>query len=414
MSVTNLATGRFRVYITPFDPGGSYGEEIEVTDYVLFDRLGSVEQGVDPSRFDVGLYNFNSFDITLNNQDGLFSDVDVTESIFSIKRTDSRIRLTFMFDFDLPICGSSIAGQSYLFEEKTIFKGLLEDSASTQNIDDQFITFKILALDSILSRVQVPFSSISNGDLISSVIETCLDQTKITDLLTVSALNINPSEDQAIDDRSELENKTVKSALDQLLSASNSVLFVNNSDEIIVKDRSETSVTPLELFGQASNNGIENIINIKDYARGLNQTFNYITFANTTLLSEDATSVSNFGIKQKEISANVLTNNTKRSNLLDNYRDTYKDPKNEFVVETPISLEFLNTNLFDRFTVDYPTVTFTAFNEQEARYGISSYGVDRYPFSIFNLTIENTVNWKILSRKINFSKVTLEYVLKEV
>lgn len=405
---------RWKVFITPFDDGGVYADEIDVTDFVLEGKLSSLTQNADSSRFSVGLYTFDSFNITLNNQQGLFSDVGTTQTIFRFRRTNSKIKIKYSPVISSPICGVAIAGQAQLGSDVDVFEGIIDDSASTQNIDDQFISFKVLSFDSILKSVETPYASISNGDNISDVIEACLDQTEITNLLTVSASNINVGIDQTIDDRSDLENTSVKEAMDILLRESNSVLYVDSNNAIIVKDRSKNSVTALQLYGQASNNGLENIYNITDYANGLNQTFNFITVADTNVVSKDTSSITDFGVRKTELNTTLITNSTKRENLTDDYVSDFANPSREFVVEIPVNLEFIGINLFDTFNVDYPTVTYTAFNTEEARYSISRYGEGIYPFEVFNLSIDSGDEWKVVEKKINFNRYTLELRLKEV
>lgn len=413
MSLVNVFDSEFRFYVTPFLPSGVYADEIEFTDYVVTEGNIDITQRVDGSRFSFGTYVFNSFTIVLNNTDGFFSDVGSPNSIFGFKRSDSKIRITYNENINLPICGNAIAGSSVLGQEVDIFEGFLEDSSTTQNIDDQLITFKVLSQDSIFRQVQVPYASISNGDNVSSVIETCLNQTKITNVLDVSASNINVSIDSAIDDKSPLENLTVKEALDRLLLASNSVLFIKDGS-VIVKDRSATAVTQKKFFGQASDNGLENIINITNYSTGLNSVFNFIKWSNTSLVGQDSTSIDIFGIREASVVNTIITNSTKRQNILNNIRDQFKDAKLELELEAPLTEEFTGINLFDRVNIDYPTVTYTPIGEEEARYEIGSYNEAVYPFSIFNLTIDDSINWKVIGKTINVNNATLKLILKEV
>lgn len=343
--------GRLRVYLKTFDSTGAYDADFtEITDDVM--SIGKVSQKLDNSEYDVGILRNSSMNLKIRNDQGTYSEAGARKSIFVFKRIDSIIKITWDGRLYPPKAGFFKAYSGVLGGETEVFKGLLTEVSSVSNIQEQSIDFTIQGFESLFSRVSVPYGSISNGDNISDVIYACLNQSAITDLLTVSLSNITPDNDYVIDDKSDLENKTVEEALKSgLLLSSNSVLYIEN-DIVYVTDRDAYSASvEYSFFGQASTSGIENIIDIKKYREGINRVFNFITWPETSLSSSDATSQETYGIRKKEVSTE------KGDTLLQNIADE------AYVFQT-----------LDNGLVNYDPFLFYGFTilEQRAEYGFSA------------------------------------------
>ena len=120
--------------------------------------------------------------------------------------------------------------------------------------------------------------------------------------MTVSAGNISVGQDQVPDSIAELEETTVKEALDLLLEASNSVVYVDVTDQTVyVKPRTAAASVSHTFYGQASDNGSESIVNIQNVRTGLNRTFNFWKWKDTTTTAKDTTSITNYGVRKKEL-----------------------------------------------------------------------------------------------------------------
>lgn len=405
---------RFRVYIKPFEADGTYADDYtEITRDVI--SLATIAQQLDNTEYGIGVFRNTNFNIKLRNDSGAYSGVDTIKSIFRYKRSDSKVKITYdICDYDL-ICGFWEAGGGYLGEEVTIFEGLLTEVTSSSNIEDQAVEFKILGFESMLDRAEVPFADINDTDLISEVIYKCLNQTVITDLLMVTALNIVPEIDIAIDTKADLENQTVKEALQTLLLASNSVLYLRDNT-IYVKNRAASDELMFQFYGQASNDGIENVISIKNYRDGLNRTFNYWTWEDTTLLARDNTSIQQNGVLKKEIKNDLIlpSSTAKIQQMLDSNRDEFAFPKQEFEIETPITYAALDVGLLDKIAVDYPTVFTPADSNPLPRYGQSLYAGARYPFAQWSLKISKTARFKVLSKKIDPVKQIITFGVRGI
>jgi len=405
---------RLRAFINPRDDFGDFTSFVEVTEDMVLNSLGTVNQSIDNDRYTVGLFKFDRFSFKLRNEHGNYSDVTEFNSIFRTRRAGSKFRLTWQQEDVSPICGIAICGEAILSEQQTIFEGSIDDQAATLDIDDQKISFRALGYDAVFPTVATPFSSLSNGDLYSEALLTILNQSKITEYLTIDASNINVGLDLAIDDISKLENTTVKEALDKFLFQSNSVMFI--ADNIVfIQARDGGATSEKTFFGQASNGGIEDIIEISNVSTGVNNVFNFWTWKDTTLVSSDATSIIKNGIKKREISFDEITDSGKRQSILDAQRDEFQQKKQELNITVPLTYENLNLEILDQIRVDYPTVLSPAeIGGDIPIYGVAIYGQALYPFGEFSITISSLTPYKILSKLINMKNQFIVFKIKEI
>lgn len=409
---------KIHVYITPFDDDGNYTDEIEVTDDVDLKTLGTITNSLDNNEFDIGVFRTSNVKLNLINQDGRYSEADAIRSIFKFKRIDSLVRITwepgdhklyagFFTPSDCPVVS----------EEIDIFKGLLNDEPSKMDARKQNIRFTVLGLEDLFDRVEVPIASISNGDSFETVFLTLLNQTAITDLLTVSAGNINAGINETIDDKSALENKTVLQALKQMLLPSNSVLIIENNT-VIISPREASASLDFTFYGQSSRNGVENILDISDITDGQNRVFNYFTWADTTELDQSVSSVTQYGIRPKEIDTNLIddASTSKIGNILNSLLTEFQDPKKEFNLVTPLTVDTLGLGLLDRVSVDYPTIVLESDEGDIPFYDtglIYDTGVT-YPAEIGTLEILSSERFKILERRVNLKTETIDFRLRTI
>lgn len=406
---------RFRVYIKPFTEDGVYESDwTEVTEDIGESGFSDIRQVLDDDEYNVGVFKYADFNMQLRNEHGRYSDVGNDRSIFRYKRSDTLVKITWQEqEFD-SLAGMVTAGEFISEnEEITVFIGLLNDDASDTDIRDQVVSFKVLGRESKFTRVEVPFGSIANGDTVKAIMMDLLDQSEITDLLTVDAGNINPSENVVVDDVAEFENKTVKEVLDDLLEISGSVLYVKD-DAIHVSSRAESAAVEAMFYGQASNNGIENIVDLTNVKTGANRMFNYWTWEDTNLISTDNDSVTRFGVKKKPIGFSSITNDTRRQQILDAYRDEFGQPKIEFTLLTNITPEMLALDLLDKVTVDYPTVFYAAEGSDIPIYGVSRYGEVKYPIGVWSLTISTVDSFKVMGKILKTKNRQIEFKFREV
>lgn len=405
---------RFRVYIKPFDTDGNYlSDYVEITSDVA--ALGNPKRGIDNTEFDVGVFKSSGFNLTLRNDHGRYSEVTELKSIFRYTRKNSLIKITWdIRNYDL-ICGFFAAGGEPIGYESTVFEGLISEVTSTSDIGAQQATFAVLGFESLLNEMEVPFSSIANGDLLSEILLALLDQAPFNALVTVSSTNINPGYDCVANDVSGFENKTVGAVLKDTLLAANSVLYIK-SGTVYVTARDATPTVQKHFYGQASRN-VENIINIPKFRDGLNRVFNYWTWKDTTLRSRDTSSIERYDVQAKELELSLIdaTATAVIQDILDTNKTEFSGPKIELELETPIAYDVLDLNILDRVDIDYPTIYLSFDGNPLPRYGMETYdGTARYPYEQWSLTLDTSTNFKIMSRVVNISKQTVTFGLREI
>lgn len=331
---------QYRVYITPRTARDEYGTEVEVTDRVELAGLREVVRSIDASDYDVGVYVFNDLDVDCDNSDGYFSDETDPRALFQFSRDLAKVRVVY-YDQSTP---------------STTFRGLINDEATRNDIKTDRITFKVLGLDSAIRKTKVIPGAITSGSSISSAIFAILNRDEIRSVLDVQLLNINPDEDGTVDDGTKLDNKPTRTALNELLLVSNSVMIITEDDEVIVRSRAHnTDKDPLLLFGKGDLQGRENIIDISEYNTGLQRLFNSIKVNDTDVADND--SLVAYGARKKEISIEWLTNSINITSLATRVLREWKTKKIEFSVTVKTELA-KGYNLLDRVSVDYPLVIY--------------------------------------------------------
>jgi hypothetical protein len=388
-------------------------DEIEITDDVLPGTIGTLNRSLDNSSFDVGIFRYGDMSLQLRNDHGRYSSADTEGSIFLYKRSGVKLRIAWELEHYPTYCGTSICGEVSISDEVNVFYGLLEDISNATDIKDQVEKFQVLSLESVIEKSIFPFASVSNGDLVSSIIFDALNQTAITNVLTVNALNIDVGLDQAVDDVSSLENKTVKEALSDLLLISNSIVFVENQT-VYVRNRDPNATLEFTFYGQASNDGIENIMSITNIRTGISRLFNFFQWADTNIVSQQSESVTKFGVSKKSLDSELITNTTKQSNILVSYKDEFAFAKRELEITTPVNYETLALAFLDRVNIDNPTILFPGSSEDFSFYGQAVDGEARYASGVFSLTIDSVDEWKIIGRKLDMKNQSITFNLRAI
>lgn len=407
--------GRFKVYIKPFTEAGVYDSTwIDVSEDVELTGVSTIKQTLDNNEYDIGVFKNSEVTLTVTNLNGRYSNVGEPGTIFKHRRANSLVKITWEIMHHDLVCGFFTCGNVASSEEEIAFEGLLDDRALKQEAEDQNLKFKVLGKEAIFDEVLVPFADISAGDTLEEILFTILSEPEITELLTVAAMNIDCSVNPAVDSVAALENKTVKEALAIILRDANSVLYINPSDDTIyVSPRTASATVQKVFYGQGASAGIENIIDISDYRVGFNRVFNFVTWKDTTLVSQDLSSVSAYGYKKKEVSSEIITDNTKRQSILDSIKDEFKNPKRELILRVPIDYDTIALRVLDKISIDYPNV---AINDSAPipLWDLAVWDVAKYPYEVLPIAIEASAEFKILSRDIDPTNQELIFYVREV
>jgi len=350
------------------------------------------------------------------NTDGRFNTADNAESIFRFTRNNSLIKLEWDVLPEPLSVGFHPAGRFPCSARQTIGEFLLHDDSLKGRAVNEAVKFKAFSKTVLFSQEIVPFSSISNGDLLSAILLTILDQTVITRHLTVTAANISVGIDATIDDKAvgDLENKTVYEALKKILLFSNSVLYIDINNNVIVTPRTASATSQFTFNGPESLTGTENIIDLFNYRSGLNQVFNFITVKDTSVKSRDESSITKFGIRKKEVQFLPVTNTAKRQAACDAVRDEFGSIKQEMFIRVPMNYPELDLKVLDKVNVDYPARVVRIDGQQLALYGSAEYDVSRYAEEVKDIEISTDVDFKILKTIADWDAETITYEIREV
>lgn len=401
---------KIRIYFTPFVTGEIYGEEVEVTNFVQEQSISRLRQQVDQSEYDIGIFKFQDTNIIMNNQSGKFGQPGDGISIFGVRRTGSKVRITWELEDDDVQCNNAFVGDAFLSETKTIFKGTLNDEASTEDIQTQTISFKIMGREAVFSQVEAPTGDYTLADTFKELMVKSLVSPLITNLFTVDADNINPPVDLVIDLLDQWVGATVKKVFDDLLLVSNSILYIRD-DTIFIVSRDPSAESKFTFFGPTSEEGIENIQDLSKVRFSLNKTFNFWQWDD--FIIRGAASIASFGVRKKAFSFDGITDNGKKGTILTALQDEFSLPVREFDLTTPATYETIELFIGDQVRVDYPTIFFTSEGNQLPYYDRSKYDEAVYPAGEFSITIDKEVPHKIMGRTFDLKKKLITFKIRE-
>lgn len=406
---------RIRVYIAPFKDDGSYNDFVEVTDDVDGRGIGAIALALDVNDYDVGVFTNSQFGISLRNDHGRFSDANYAQTIFKRKRSNSKIRITYdMADVDFePLV--SFPGD-LLGGEVTVFEGLLNDDSTTMNVADQIVQFNVLGYESLFDQTVGPdwVGTPPADNKISTLAKALIpyvDGQLTTSTLTFDASRILPGNDVSIDDLSTLSNKTAKEILDVLLTASNSVLYMDGTTPV-VSARTPSVAVNYNFYGPGSELGPENVFDIQEIRSGMNRTFNYVTWRDTTFVSQDGNSIAAYGVRKKEVAIDGVTNSTTQQSILNSLKLEFGNPKQEFKLVTKVDYDTLALALLGRVSIDYPLVPIST--EALAYYGSAQYGTAQYSVNTSGFQILPADHYKVIGKEIDLAGNQITFFLRGV
>jgi len=219
--------------------------------------------------------------------------------------------------------------------------------------------------------------------------------------------------DAASDAVASLEDLSVREAMDELLLLSNSIMFIEG-ETIKVRGRDASATSQKTFYGQASLNGAENISAITGHNNGIHRVFNSFTWKNEDGKQFDATSITNNGLKRKEIDSAIFTDTTKQNTILSALLTEFKDKKTEFNLTGILDYSTITLKLLDKVTVDYPTIHIAAAGSELPILGAAILGTAVLPSGLFALTISDADEYKIIKKKYDLIKQEITFKLRQV
>lgn len=390
----------YRILITPLVAEDVYGTtqditlNINATDFVK--SFGSVKQEIDNGDYDIGIFTFGNLTLNAINHSRKFNDEDDALSIFPYGRDRAKVEITY--------CDTSN-------NEITRFKGLINEDATRLDIKTDSVRLKVLSLDSIFRQVSVPAGAIVVGDLFSTAIKKILNIPAITGTLNFSASNINVDLDLTIDAAEGFSNAVVKTSLDSLLRASNSILYIDNDENVIVAPRTENPTTH-ELFGNGDLFGRESILTIKNFNSGVHRVFNSVKVGNTEVATDSAW-VSEDGFRQKSYSFEFITTASKELLIAERISNNFRVPKKETEIEVKTE-EVKNARILDLVKIDYNyKITPDPRDSKLPLLGHDALGTFNLPQTSGSFRILPNIKWKIIGITENAKNFTTVLKLRQ-
>lgn len=343
---------RYYVYFQPLEDADTsvYGDEIDVSDKIEVDGIGTISRSIDAGDYDVGVFTFQELNLKGFNYNGYFNTEDDSRSIFRETRDRCKVRVVFESQ-------SSTRNREGTFLDEDVtetitFRGLINEEATRLDIVTEAITFKVLSRDSVLRNTKVQGGTVNTGMSTTTAMYNILNQPKITAVLPLLLANINPPLELTIDNGLAFNNKSVKDALDELLLATNSVLLIEDDGTIIIQDRSDNTLTDsLNLYGKSDEQGRENIIDINAYNTGRQRMFTAVQINDTEV--NNAVFVAAFAYRQKAIRFDWLTDAEKEAEVAGRLVDEFKFPKIELNVKVATETA-RSVKLLDPVSINYP------------------------------------------------------------
>lgn len=401
-----------RVYIKPFTMTGAYEASFtEITDYV--EKVGDITIDTDSSGFDIGIYRNSGFQLTLNNRDGLFSDVGGPSSMFKYKRGDSIVRVTFdLADYILRTTRATSFQDQFVSGETVLFEGLLNDESLTEDARKEQVAFRVLGFETLFSEKTI-FANYVLGDDIEELIYKALNVSRVTDILIISAANIEAGINQVADSIDHLENKSIKQTLDELLLLANSILYIENSTVYVVP-REASPALEFTFYGPNALTGVENLQEVKNISNGKNKMFNFFSWQDSTQTAARNASINKYGTRIKELSSELYSNTTKQFNVMESLLDEFGFPKQEMDVQTNLNYSTMDLQILDKVNIDYPLQFVESEGFEFPVCGIAICGESVLPKPILSFSMQPTKYFKIIKRTISPEKRIVTFRIREI
>ena len=392
----------YEVLLTPLISLNRYANEIDVTSQIDVEKfikdkgITSIRREVDNGDFDFGVFTYNSLTITFLNYEGKFSDNYDSRSIFKYTRDKAKIKINF-YDGKSNVPVSS-------------FKGIVDDRATTIDFLKMEVQLTVLSEDSIFNRVTYLEGSVAENSTINDAIYKLLNRPEITEVLNVSRENINPQNDYGIDNVADFSGKLLRDIFNDLMIASNSIMYIDKNSNVIVRTRTHNSEFVFELFGSGDELGRNNIFDISEYNTGLQRTFTTVKFGEEIYRQDKY--AKEYGDFTKSLDIACFSNSLTRLSIAKDISEHFKAPKIELVV-TCKTEDVNHLEFFDliQLHLDYEKKGYN--NTKLPVYNQAKYNEAIYPH-ISGMKISSNVAFKIIGIEENTQNFYTKLKLRQV
>ena len=380
--------------VSPPDSRRGFLDPIDISDTISGESgISKIAGQIDSSDYAVGAFSLPTCRLTLLNLDGRLS-VGTSSSIFPFGRDGAMMHIRYA-------------------DERTqfpIFAGLVDDDASRENFRRESITFTITSPDSILRRTVVTAGVVGDNVRASEAIFRILDRPPINQILKIKRENINLDYDALMDRGGVFIGKSSREALNGMLFVCNSILYVNEDNEIIIEERSADRVPRRTFYGPFDvHRRSPNVLNIVDYNTGSHRIINQVSAEG--VLIQDTDFIEVFGLKNKSITFDSIVAQSEKNRVAGNLVRKYRVPKKEMRIVVKLQ-DTQGIHLNDRLLINYPSKK-TGNITLSSRYGQAQYGKAKYGGVRGTIEINDDVSWIVYEFSHNLKDYTSTFKLRE-
>ncbi len=397
-----MATPHYKVIMTTREQLGVYGnqiditEDVELTDYIKSNGISTMKIEADDGDYTVGVFVIGDLTLKTINYDGKFSDNTNWRSLFPYARDLTKVDVIYVDESGA---------------ENTRFKGLITEEATKEDLLKNEVKLKVLNQQGILRKSTILPGLVRTGMTFEEAFFSILNRPVVTSILNFNESNINPQLNLTLDDESFFNGISAYEGIIELLQASNSIMTIDGSNNIIIRDRTHNSNTPFAFYGGNDYYGRSNIIKLTKYNSGLQRTYNTIKVGDYTYF--DDSYLDQYDGRQKELSFDFIIDRKKSLTIAKAIVEEFKTPKYEMEI-TVLTEGVKDIKMFDLCTVDISRRIAPRPNAQVPLYEQAQYGVAKYPYEVGNLAIPDTMGFKVTAIRENPSSFTTQLRLREI
>lgn len=332
--------GYVDVFLRRRNSDGSYEANwLDVTRYVT--TAPTIDQSLDSGDMDIGVFTVGNITLAFNNRDGRFCEPWDSRSLWAAFETRHLTKIKIEAGY---------LDDDFAKITEDVFEGLIDDrGVSTSDRDE--VSMKVLSLDSAFKQVTVPAGSLSSAILASQAIYILCSRGEITVHMTVDQDNIVPANDIVIDDPNAFDARKLDDVLNELMLITDSVLYVDEDRNLIVRERLETRRVKREFRRNAASGKSDNVYAINGFNSGRQRVRNYWQWSNTTIVAKSSElHIKRWGANKKTVSSTAITNAATKLAVVERLRDQWQFPKREVEIVTDYLANELS--IFDMVTVD--------------------------------------------------------------
>lgn len=373
-----------------------YGSEIDITKYVEANSISLLNREIDRDNNDIGLFSYGSISFRVDNSKGLFNQpypYGDGQTFFLRERSRSIFKLKF-FDKNNSVL--------------TTFQGISNEQKIKQNLFNDKITFSVRSYDSVFDDNYITGGIITDNINASDAIKNICKLPAVQKVLIYNPSNINVERDILINSSNFFQPLSLKEALNNLLIATNSVLYVNNAGVIIVCSRDVANATVYTL-------GNKDVINIENYNDGTQRLFNQFSIGDG-FIARDTASILEWGLRKKDLSdlENFITDPNNKQALVNWLVEKYKYKKLEFEATFETNT-VKNIDLLDRVVLNWTTYTKEPLGQAiYSLWGGGQWGTFKWNAKYGGLPILGSRVYKVIAISIDTDRLQTTLKLKEV